>query len=56
MFAAGWGEAGDALAGFWPAIQLLIVVVVGWFGGRQLFRLAEGSFWSLNSLAVQPGY
>jgi hypothetical protein len=49
VFAAGWGEAGDALAGFWPAILLLIVVVVGWFGGRQLFRLAEGSFWSLRS-------
>jgi hypothetical protein len=45
-----------ALAGFWPAILLLIVVVVGWFGGRQLFRLAESSFWSLNSLAVQPAY
>jgi hypothetical protein len=45
-----------ALAGFWPAILLLIVAVVGWVGGRQLFRLAESSFWSLNSLAVQPAY
>jgi 3',5'-cyclic AMP phosphodiesterase CpdA len=45
-----------ALTGFWPAILLAIVVVVGWFGGRPLFRLAENSFWSLNSLAVQPAY
>jgi len=45
-----------ALAGFWPAILLGIVIVVGWFGGRPLFRLAENSFWSLNSLAVQPAY
>jgi Calcineurin-like phosphoesterase len=45
-----------ALAGFWPAILLVIVLVVGWFGGRPLFRLAENSFWSLNSLAVQPAY
>ena len=29
---------------------------MGWFGGRTLFRLAENSFWSLNSLAVQPAY
>ena len=45
-----------ALAGFWSAILLVIVVVAGWFGGRPLFRLAENSFWSLNSLAVQPAY
>ena len=45
-----------ALAGFWPAVLLAIVIVVGWFGGRRLFRLAENSFWSLNSLAIQPAY
>jgi calcineurin-like phosphoesterase family protein len=45
-----------ALAGFWPAVVLAIVIVVGWFGGRPLFRLAESSFWSLNSLAIQPAY
>jgi len=43
------------LTSFWPAILLVIVGVVGWFGGRPLLRLAENSFWSLNSLAVQPG-
>ena len=46
----------SALVGFWPAILLVIVIVVGWFGGRPLFRLAEQSFWSLNSLAIQPAY
>jgi Calcineurin-like phosphoesterase len=46
----------SALAGFWAAILLVMVVGVGWFGGRRLFRLVENSFWSLNSLAVQPAY
>jgi hypothetical protein len=46
----------SALAGVWPALLLVIVVAVGWFGGRQLLRLAENSFWSLNSLIVQPAY
>ena len=39
----------SALAGVWPAILLVIVIAVGWFGGRPLLRLAENSFWSLNS-------
>jgi Calcineurin-like phosphoesterase len=46
----------SALAGVWPALVLLIVVAVGWFGGRPFLRLAENSFWSLNSLVVQPAY
>jgi 3',5'-cyclic AMP phosphodiesterase CpdA len=29
---------------------------LGWIGGRPLFRVAERGFWSLNSLAIQPGY
>jgi hypothetical protein len=33
-----------------------VLIAVGWFGWRKLFRLAESSFWSLNSLAVEPGY
>lgn len=44
------------IAGIWPLIILAVLVGVGWFGGRTLFRLAENSFWSLNSLAVQPAY
>ena len=46
----------SALAGVWPALLLVIVIAVGWFGGRPLLRLAENSFWSLNSLVVQPAY
>lgn len=46
----------SALTGFWPALLLAGVIVIGWFGGRPLFRLAENSFWSLNSLLVQPAY
>ena len=44
------------IAGIWPLVILALLVGVGWFGGRTLFRLAENSFWSLNSLAVQPAY
>ena len=32
------------------------LLAVGWFGGRPLLRLVESSFWSLNSLAVEPIY
>ena len=35
---------------------LLLVAAVGWYGWRPLFRTAEANFWSLNALAVQPGY
>jgi Calcineurin-like phosphoesterase len=43
-------------AELWPALLLLAIIVAGLLGGRTLLRLAEGSFWSLNALAVQPGY
>ena len=33
-----------------------MVVAIGWFGGRTVFRAAEQAFWALNSMAVQPGY
>ena len=38
------------------ALVLVAVMAVGWFGWRPLFRVAETNFWSLNALAVQPGY
>jgi hypothetical protein len=44
------------LLGIWPALALLTVLAIGLFGARSLFRMAEGSFWSLNSLAVEPLY
>jgi Calcineurin-like phosphoesterase len=40
----------------WPALALFSLIVVGLIGGRKLFRLAESSFWSMNSLVVEPGY
>ena len=42
--------------GLWPALLLVLLAVLGWFGGRSLLRLVESSFWSLNALAVQPAY
>lgn len=44
------------LLGIWPAALLVAVLAVGLFGVRSLFRMAESSFWSLNSLAVEPIY
>ncbi|MEH2625672.1 3',5'-cyclic AMP phosphodiesterase CpdA [Bradyrhizobium sp. AZCC 1719] len=38
------------------ALLLAAIVAVGWIGWRPLLRIAEINFWSLNALAVQPGY
>jgi 3',5'-cyclic AMP phosphodiesterase CpdA len=46
----------SVLYGLVPALLLVSIAIVGLIGGRRLFRLAERSFWSLNSLAVQPVY
>lgn len=45
-----------ALASIGPLLLLVLVAALGWYGVRPLFRAAERSFWSLNSLAVQPCY
>jgi hypothetical protein len=60
LVASAWlktvsGQAG-ALVGFGPVLLLGLILLVGWIGGRPVFRLIEKSFWSLTSLAVQPGY
>jgi hypothetical protein len=44
------------LTGIGAALVLVVVIALGWFGWRPLFRAAETNFWSLNALAVQPGY
>jgi hypothetical protein len=44
------------LTGIGAALLLVAIVALGWFGWRPLFRVAETNFWSLNALAVQPGY
>jgi hypothetical protein len=45
-----------ALVEIWPTLLLATVVALGWFGGRPLLRIVKNSFWSLNSLAVEPIY
>ncbi|CAH1662618.1 Calcineurin-like phosphoesterase family protein [Hyphomicrobiales bacterium] len=45
-----------AVAGIGSLLLLALVAVIGWYGFHPLFRAAERSFWSLNSLVVQPGY
>jgi len=37
-------------------LMLVAVAGLGWIGWRPLWRTAEVNFWSLNALAVQPGY
>jgi hypothetical protein len=53
------GEASSHLAEASAVGAILVVLValsVAWAGWRPLFRIAESNFWSLNALAVQPGY
>jgi hypothetical protein len=45
-----------ALTEIGTALALIAIAALGWIGWRPLFRIAEISFWSLNALAVQPGY
>jgi hypothetical protein len=44
------------ITGLGTIVVLLFVAALGWIGWRPLFRLAEINFWSLNALAIQPGY
>ncbi len=50
------GKITSAVAELGSAALLAILVAIGWFGWRPLFRVAERSFWSLNALIVQPIY
>ncbi len=45
-----------ALVELGGALLLVAVIVLGWFAGRPLLRIAKNSFWSLNALAVEPIY
>ena len=44
------------ITGFGTAVILLAVIGLGWIGWRPLLRVVEINFWSLNALAIQPGY
>jgi predicted MPP superfamily phosphohydrolase len=38
------------------ALAAIVLIALGTIGWRPLLRLAEVNFWSLNAMAVQPGY
>jgi len=52
-FSRSIGSAYGSVLAFVP---VLVVLAVGWFGGRTIFRIAEQAFWALNAMAVQPLY
>jgi 3',5'-cyclic AMP phosphodiesterase CpdA len=61
LIASAWvakisGNIVSPYAGLWPIVLVALLLAIGWFGGRPLFRLVERSFWSLNSLVVEPCY
>lgn len=61
LLASAWmttvlSKAFAAFTGVWSVLLLMLLVAVGWLGGRRLLRLAESSFWSLSALAIQPAY
>ena len=49
-------KAAAIFTGLWPPVVLILLIGVAWIGGKPLWRLVETNFWSLNALAVQPGY
>ncbi len=49
-------HAASLLDGVGPALVMVPLAALAWFGWRPLLLLAENSFWSLNALAVQPFY
>jgi hypothetical protein len=38
------------------ALTAIVLIALGTIGWRPLWRLAEVNFWSLNAMAIQPGY
>jgi len=42
--------------GLWSLTMLAVLITLGWFGWRALFRTAEKNFWALNSIVVEPTY
>ncbi|MGO4684837.1 metallophosphoesterase family protein [Hyphomicrobium sp. 2TAF46] len=49
-------KAAAIFSGVVPALLLIVLIGLAWFGGRPLWRLMEANFWTLNALAVQPAY
>jgi hypothetical protein len=53
--AKSWTHLAEA-TGAGIVLVALVSLSVAWVGWSPLFRVAETNFWSLNALAVQPGY
>jgi len=49
-------KAAAIFSGVVPALLLVILIGLAWFGGKRLWRVMETNFWTLNALAVQPAY
>jgi hypothetical protein len=43
-------------SGVGALLFIAALIALAWYGGRPLFRVVERSFWSLNAMAIQPGY
>jgi predicted MPP superfamily phosphohydrolase len=61
LIASAWvakisGNIGSPYFGLWPIFLIALLLAIGWFGGRPLLRLIERSFWTLNSLVLEPLY
>jgi predicted MPP superfamily phosphohydrolase len=50
------GSFASPYLGLWPIFLIALLLAIGLFGGRTLFRLIERSFWTLNSLVLEPLY
>ena len=55
-FATASRAMATAVAEISSAALVVFMIALGLLGGRPLFRLMERSFWTLNSLTVQPTY
>ena len=49
-------KVASLVIGVWSVLLIAGLIALAWFGWRPLFRWVELSFWSLNSVVVQPGY
>ena len=49
-------SASPQATGVGAALLIAALLALAWYGGRSLYRVVESSFWSLNAMAIQPGY
>lgn len=53
-----WGSFSSTptASGLGALVFIGALLAVAWYGGRRLLRVVENAFWSLNAMAIQPGY